>query len=274
MMMAIALMQSWSSEVDTTPTDESILPRAPRYSCLLCGEEKLSGEFLQRYRGYDIRDLRICCRGCEMAFNALPLSQLLPIIQTALHRRYLPGQVIYTLHESDTNQVRYIGRTCKPAKRFYQHRHDVRRWSFEEAMALYQETHLVAFVREGSQRRKFYTVRYRWREYPPTYTEGAWLADLDARGALPVMTVVEKVADAPLVVERELRWICQCLQAGYPLVNACAYNAELLALIRCHPRDFLHDDISTAEISQLAKQVRCGSEQVAFIRRYTSQRYY
>lgn len=147
------------------------------YHCLICNQFKT--KFIQKYQGYNytIGILRPCCSECEPALLAMSREQAGSLMHRALHRYYQPGQVIYTLHESDTSLVRYIGRTLDPKKRLQQHLYHQKTWPIS-----YQEDLL---------KRPDDTVYY---------TTGYWLYDLKQRGVKPVMDIVEQVNDGPMVV--------------------------------------------------------------------------
>lgn len=225
--------------------------RSPRHTCLLCGERKLYTAFAQDYQGYNIRNFRICCLRCEPTFNALPRHEAIPIIRRALYHYYKPGQVIYTLDESDTGQVRYAGRTYDPRERMKQRKQAAYPYSFDEAKRRREADPLLNIYGQNIEVR---------------YTEGFWLYDLYARGAEPVMKIVEQVSDPPFVAEREVRWICHLLQQGADLINTC--TPDLVRFVRELSLNFLHDPLDPDMLAKLGSEARPGPCYAAFIRQF------
>lgn len=214
-----------------------------QFQCLVCRQFKKHNQFIAKYEGYYYTAgiLRLSCRDCEPTLLTMSREQVRPLIHRALHRYYTLGQVIYTLRESDTNVVRYVGRTCDPKKRLQHHIHQQKAWStsYKDALLMYPDIN---------------------------YTNGYWLYDLKQRGAKPIMNVVETVADGPLVVERETRWICHCLQQGIDLVNSSRYREEFTKAIRPDV-DYLRDELLPQGLDHLGYYAGPNlSGEIAFIR--------
>jgi hypothetical protein len=222
----------------------------------MCGEQKSYTFFIYEYRGYDVRDFRVCCDECARSFNKLPTYEALPYIRAACLRYYGDTHYIYTLKESDTGEVRYVGRTKEHKTRYKQHRNSA-----------YEHTHAEALERH---RARIQAMGGTTLPSPaPQYTHGFWLHDIEARGAVPVMDVVETVADGPLGVEREMRWMCHLLQKGYRLVNGIEHAAQFIAALRDNPhRDFLNESLSYKQLDWIANHISKGAHHAVFLRLY------
>lgn len=99
---------------------------------------------------------------------------------------------IYTLTDPADNLIYYVGKTCKPQRRFAQH--------------------LAARHHKGSK--------------------AAWLRRLEQRGQQPIMQILEVAESEEAASAKEQEWIHRFLQKGMPLLNAQAQpKARIEAIV-------------------------------------------
>ncbi len=115
-------------------------------------------------------------------------------------RSFLPGQRIYALVDPRTNALHYIGHSSNPERRLQAHLRETR----------------------GSNPDK-----------------EAWVAELREFELRPRLTILEHVAVADAVREREDRWIFHHLRRGEPLTNWQAYFRHLARAARESSLDYL-----------------------------------
>lgn len=191
-------------------------------ACCLCQKQTPRSDFLAHYDGYELCSngvcLSLCCKGCEPAFRALSRDQQQRSIRICCQRTFPPGQVVYAEVDPETDEIRYVGRTGKPARRHVQHLSDTS----------------PAAERETAPK----TARY---------TRRNWMHTLSTRGLTPSMQILQRVEPAPFVIEWEQRYIWHGMQQGWKLLNAEALNTA--ARIQASPLDFLQ-----APFEQLLRQ--------------------
>jgi hypothetical protein len=111
------------------------------------------------------------------------------------------GTAIYTLADPrDAREVRYVGQTTSPRRRFLQHVNTARLWLPDE---------LPWWVASPRLRPLYTWIRALYRE----------------DGRLPVMIVSHWVQTTREARLAERNWIFQCLEERYPLLNV---ESELL----------------------------------------------
>ena len=183
-------------------------------TCCFCQEKTPHRTFLSCYDGYALRGdgtwIPLCCRGCESAFCALPVTQQGAYIHACCQRTFPRGQVIYAEVDPETEEIRYIGRTGRPQRRHAQHLLDASptpgQW--------------------GSERKAW-------------YTRSNWIYALSEKGLMPSMRILQTVEISPLVVEWEQRFIWHGIQQGWRLLNSEMMNEELVARVNRSCFDFL-----------------------------------
>jgi hypothetical protein len=198
---------------------EKYLQKNPRQypQCSLCGQKKHWRTFTGRYKGYPlVRDgtyIYLCCRDCEPAFLALPISQQAFYIRARCNLAFPPGQVIYGLVDPESYLVRNVGRTAQPKKRLQEH------------------------LQDQSDRQPVIMSHGQPKSY---YSKANWMHDLYAKGKTPTMKILQEVEVAPTVIEWERRYILHGIQQGWPLVNIESAMDDLVTAARTSQLDFLH----------------------------------
>jgi hypothetical protein len=183
-------------------------------ACCLCQKRTARHDFLATFKGYalcgDGIAFSLCCKDCEMAFQALSEAQQRAYIRVCCQRTFPTGQVIYAEVDPVTDEIRYVGRTGKPARRHAQHLCD------RSATA----------AQWGSQKTAWYTRRN-------------WMQALVEQGLQPSMQILHNVGISPLVLEWEQRFIWHGIQQGWRLLNRETMDEELVARVRAARYDFL-----------------------------------
>jgi hypothetical protein len=183
--------------------------------CCLCQVKTLRRDFLTRYDGYALCSdgawISLCCKGCELAFQALTINQQRKYIHACCQKAFPNSQIIYAEVDPETDEIRYVGRTSKPQRRHAQHLRDIS----------------PTTCQWGAERKTW-------------YTRGNWMHALAEKGLMPSMRILQRVEISPLVVEWEQRSIWHGIQQGWKLLNGEAMDEELVARVKASRLDFLY----------------------------------
>lgn len=121
-----------------------------------------------------------------------------------------PNQVIYTLDDPLTGEVRYVGHTYKPHQRL-----------------------------KGHLRSDLLTENC-------TVEKARWVGSLKEQALSPIMAIREYVAPGANVLEREKRWIYHYLHLGASLTNAEAVNrSPLIEAVKSTALDYLNEPLDS-----------------------------
>ncbi len=182
--------------------------------CCLCKKRTVRRDFLTTFKGYamcgDGIAFSLCCKNCEVAFHALSDAQQSMYIHTCCQRTFPNGQIIYAEADPLTGEIRYVGRTGKPARRHAQH--------LEDRSAIIGQW--------GAQKTAWYTRRN-------------WVQELAEQGLQPSMQILHCVETSPLVLEWEQRFIWHGIQQGWRLLNRETMDEELVAHVKTMQFAFL-----------------------------------
>lgn len=214
-----------------------MLAKKTAQACVLCGQPAEPFEWPHDYH----YSLRLCCRTCRPAFDALAPGHKRFYIQSRLNKLFPAPQVIYGEKDPRTNEIRYIGRTGNATRRHTEHQNDI---------SALPAQHMV--YEAGT-----------WKE-TSWYSRANWMHDLAELGLQPVQEILAEVHPAPFVVEMEQRYIWHGIHQGWPLVNK---EAVLRRDIH-HIRDY-QGNILEAPFEELVNAcILFGSSLETFIRQW------
>jgi hypothetical protein len=90
--------------------------------CPMCGTPTSVSEFLREYRGYRLDLIKVCCKQCIPAFEALTDREQIEWLRRAMVKAYGETAVIYALQYDDTFPYQHIGRTKHLKRRMADYR--------------------------------------------------------------------------------------------------------------------------------------------------------
>lgn len=216
------------------------------YLCPLCEKSYEAHEFLEQLnQWYGLREFRILCQSCLPAFNLWKNKKKLEYIKDQLEKFYGSEQFIYALSDPKTDEIRYVGRTNAPQKRYNRHLDGFRELSAKICRKT-GKSNLDCKCKTHKTRKPSNSSRY-------------WIADLTRRNLKPVLKILEKVEQPVRVVEREMRWICYLIQQKTKLLNAENQCPEAQTLIRGQKPNFMEvqiDDLqSTGFLNDFSRAI-------------------
>lgn len=201
------------------------------YFCPICENCYQAHEFLEQInQWYGLREFRILCRNCVPAFNLWDNDNKLDYIKARIEKFYGSEQFIYALLDPVTEEIRYIGRSNAPQKRYSRHLEGLSELTRE----ICPETAKIKLDCDC----EIHKTRN------PSNSSRYWIADLKRRNLKPTLKILERVEPPYRVIEREMRWICHLIQQKANLLNAENQCLETRTVIRKRRSNFLNVPIA------------------------------
>lgn len=160
----------------------------------------------------------ICCRSCEAAFQALPVSQQYFYVRARVNLLFPAPQVIYAEVDPRSQQTCYIGRTGHAQRRQSEHKRNI------------HEGPAMLTVRDPE------TGKYREIEWT---TRANWMHELKQQGLEAKQRILHDVQPATYIIEYELRFIWHAIQQKWPILNCKSRDYDsgicIIALVSRQP---------------------------------------
>ena len=205
------------------------------YFCFICENSYQAHEFLEQInQWYGLREFRILCRYCVPAFNLWKNKKKLDYVKDRIEKFYGSDQFIYALLEPVTDEIRYVGRSNAPQKRYNRHLEGFRE--------------LTTQICPTSRKTKIDCDCDTHKTRNPSNSSRYWIADLKRRDLKPTLKILEKVEPPHRVIEREMRWIGRLIQQKTELLNAENQCFETRTVISKRKANFL--EVPLAELQK------------------------
>jgi hypothetical protein len=214
------------------------------FRCHVCERDRPAHSFGMYINGFDTRELHLFCYTCAPTFASLPNKDQVKFLRERVESHYGALQHIYGLLDPTTNELRYVGRSTNPFRRFQQHIQSARRFRERKYLPIVCECYAIkirAIERDSSKK---------------------WIANLLKSGLTPRLQILEIVEPSYRVAERETRWIYESIRKGYDLLNAENYSSTVKELIRMSNQSFMSVPIMTLQKSNFVQIARCGMHEV------------
>jgi hypothetical protein len=185
------------------------------FECPLCTRLVRASQLINDINGFQVRDARLFCAGCDKAFEAMPHRTRAEFLRRRFEEHYGDHQFIYALNDPYTGARRYVGRATNPKARHQQHIQQARKWSPEQSQEI-----AATFL------------THRPDSVERLHASKKWIVSLLEKGDKPQLEILEAVNPPVRVSEREMRWISQSINEGHDLLNAENSTEVLRRLIR------------------------------------------
>lgn len=205
------------------------------FKCKVCDEDKLAEHFADSINEAPARDLRLVCCRCAPSFNKLSLDIRREFLQKKINDYYGQRQYVYALCEPNTEAIRYVGRTAQPQKRFNGHIQSPR--AYARAICFYS----------GVLKSECNCIQHKFHK--GKVSSKIWIGQLMAKDLKPVMNILEEIEPGWLVVEKEIRHICQLVKEKHDLLNSENQTVKSRDLIQKQKFSFL--DIAIRELEAI-----------------------
>jgi hypothetical protein len=118
------------------------------------------GGFLREYRGYHLDLIKVCCKQCISAFEALAEPERLELLRCTMVSAYGEAAVIYALQYDDYFPCQHIGRTKHYNRRMAEYK---RNWYMEIKHHFILEEVPFGQLSMGRESRwMLHTLKHRW----------------------------------------------------------------------------------------------------------------